>query len=384
MRTEAGGRGTGERRRLRDLGIAIGTLPTGPLNSITDVPGVRVGHTTIVEGEGPLKVGEGPVRTGVTAIHPHDGSVFSARVPAAIAVLNGAGEITGRSQVDETGLLDTPILLTNTFSIGAVHQAGVEWLSERESELGTEDFVVPVVAETFDGVLNDAAGQHVRREHVVAALDGATGGPVAEGNVGGGTGMVLFGFKGGIGTASRIVRVGDNPYTIGVLVQGNFGIAEDLLVEGVPVGQILENEMPPLPRRRHRAPGGDGSVIVVIATDAPLADRQLARLCRRGMLGLGRTGATARNFSGDLLLAFSNTRQNRLPRRIIDPLLTSVRLADERIDDLFQATIEATAEAVLNALTAAETMTGRDGITAPALPLDRLVDVMRDYGRIQA
>ncbi|MDP9472694.1 MAG: P1 family peptidase [Chloroflexota bacterium] len=384
MSTEAGRHGAGERRRLRDLGITVGTLPTGPLNAITDVPGVRVGHTTIVHGEGPLKVGQGPVRTGVTAIHPHEGSTFSARVPAAIAVLNGAGEITGRSQVDETGLLDTPILLTNTFSVGAVHQACVEWLSEREPGIGTEDFVVPVVAETFDGVLNDAAGQHVRREHVVAALNGATGGAVAEGNVGGGTGMVLFGFKGGIGTSSRRVAIGDGRYTVGVLVQGNFGIAEDLLVEGVPVGQIVEGEMPPLPRRRHRTPGGDGSVIVVIATDAPLADRQLGRLCRRGMLGLGRTGATARNFSGDLLLAFSNTPHNRLPCQISTPLLTSVRLADERIDDLFQATIEATAEAVLNALTAAETMTGRDGITAPALPLDRLVDVMRDYGRIQA
>ncbi len=384
MSTEAGRHGAGERRRLRDLGITVGTLPTGPLNAITDVTGVRVGHTTIVHGEGPLKVGQGPVRTGVTAIHPHEGSTFSARVPAAIAVLNGAGEITGRSQVDETGLLDTPILLTNTFSVGAVHQACVEWLSEREPGIGTEDFVVPVVAETFDGVLNDAAGQHVRREHVVAALNDATGGAVAEGNVGGGTGMVLFGFKGGIGTSSRRVAIGDNRYTVGVLVQGNFGIAEDLLVEGVPVGQIVEGEMPPLPRRRHRTPGGDGSVIVVIATDAPLADRQLGRLCRRGMLGLGRTGATARNFSGDLLLAFSNTPQNRLPRQISDPLLTSIRLADERIDDLFQATIEATAEAILNALTAAETMTGRDGITAPALPLDRLVDVMRDYGRIQA
>ncbi len=384
MSTEAGRHGAGERRRLRDLGITVGTLPTGPLNAITDVTGVRVGHTTIVHGEGPLKVGQGPVRTGVTAIHPHEGSTFSARVPAAIAVLNGAGEITGRSQVDETGLLDTPILLTNTFSVGAVHQACVEWLSEREPGIGTEDFVVPVVAETFDGVLNDAAGQHVRREHVVAALNDATGGAVAEGNVGGGTGMVLFGFKGGIGTSSRRVAIGDNRYTVGVLVQGNFGIAEDLLVEGVPVGQIVEGEMPPLPRRRHRTPGGDGSVIVVIATDAPLADRQLGRLCRRGMLGLGRTGATARNFSGDLLLAFSNTPQNRLPRQISDPLLTSIRLADERIDDLFQATIEATAEAILNALTAAETMTGRDGITVPALPLDRLVDVMRDYGRIQA
>lgn len=381
MRTGTGSPAAGERGRLRDLGITVGTLPTGPLNAITDVPGVRVGHATIVRGDGPLTVGEGPVRTGVTAIHPHEGSVFIERVPSAIAVLNGAGEITGRSQIDETGLLDTPILLTNTFSVGAAHQACVEWLSAQEPGLGTEEFVVPVVGETFDGLLNDAAGQHVQREHVVAALESAGGGPVAEGNVGGGTGMVLFGFKGGIGTSSRRVALGGADYTVGVLVQGNYGIAEDLRVEGVPVGQILEGEMPPLPRGHGRTPGGDGSVIVVIATDAPLADRQLGRLCRRGMLGLGRTGATARNFSGDLLLAFSNSPRSRVSRHISDPLLTSLRLADECIDDLFQATIEATAEAVLNALTAAETMTGRDGIVAPALPLDRLVDVMRDHGR---
>jgi D-aminopeptidase len=368
--------------RLRDLGITIGALPTGTYNAITDVPGVRVGHTTVIHSDGPLHVGEGPARTGVTAIHPHEGSVFQKMIPAAIAVLNGAGEITGRSQVDEYGLIETPILITNTLSVGAVHKGCVEWLTEHEPSLGTRDFVIPVVAETFDGFLNDVAGQHVTRAHVFAALDSATGGPVAEGNVGGGAGMMLFGFKGGAGTSSRIVPVGGRDYTIGVYVQGNFGRRENLLVDGVPVGLEITDVMPergaPLPEERR-----DGSIIVVIGTDAPLTDRQLGRLCRRGMLGLGRVGATATHGSGDLLIAFSNAPENRIDRFEERTLLMGSFLNDAHINDLFQATIEATAEAVLNALVAAETMTGRDGNTAHALPHDRLQAIMRKYGRHQ-
>jgi D-aminopeptidase len=369
--------------RLRDLGITIGTQPTGAYNAITDVPGVRVGHTTVVHGDGPLRVGEGPARTGVTAIHPHEGSVFQQMIPASIAILNGAGEITGRSQVDEYGLIETPILITNTLSVGAVHKGCVERLTEHEPSLGTRDFVIPVVAETFDGFLNDVAGQHVTSAHVFAALDGATGGPVAEGNVGGGTGMMLFGFKGGAGTSSRVVPVGGRDYTVGVYVQGNFGRRENLLVDGVPVGlEIIdltaERGTPPPEERR------DGSIIVVIGTDAPLTDRQLGRLCRRGMLGLGRVGATATHGSGDLLIAFSNTPENHIDRFEERALLTSTFLNDTRINDLFQATIEATAEAVLNALVAAETMTGRDGNTAHALPHDRLQTIMRKYGRLRS
>lgn len=367
--------------RLRDLGITIGTQPTGAYNAITDVPGVRVGHTTVVHGAGPLRVGEGPARTGVTAIHPHEDSVFQQMIPASIAILNGAGEITGRSQVDEYGLIETPILITNTLSVGAVHKACVEWLTEHEPSLGTRDFAIPVVAETFDGFLNDVAGQHVTREHVFAALDNATGGPVAEGNVGGGTGMMLFGFKGGAGTSSRVVPVGGRDYTVGVYVQGNFGRRENLLVDGVPVGLEItdltpERGAPPPEERR------DGSIIVVIGTDAPLTDRQLGRLCRRGMLGLGRVGATATHSSGDLLIAFSNAPENRIDRFEERALLTTTFLNDTQINDLFQATIEATAEAVLNALVAAETMTGRDGNTAHALPHDRLHAIMRKYGRL--
>jgi D-aminopeptidase len=366
------------RPRLRDLGVTIGTMPTGAWNAITDVPGVRVGHTTVIHGEGALRVGAGPARTGVTAIHPHEGSVFQRMIPASIAVLNGAGEITGRSQVDEYGLIETPILITNTLSVGAVHKACVEWLTKHEPSLSTRDFVIPVVAETFDGFLNDVAGQHVTAEHVFAALDNATSGPVTEGNVGGGTGMLLFRFKGGVGTSSRLVTVGGREYTVGVQVQGNFGRRETLLVDGVPVG--LEIGDLQLERGAERR---DGSIIVVIGTNAPLTDRQLGRLCRRGILGLGRVGATATHSSGDLLIAFSNAPENRVDRFEERTLLTSTFINDTQLNDLFQATIEATAEAVLNALVAAETMTGRDGNTAHALPHDRLRDIMRRYGRLR-
>ena len=366
------------RPRLRYLGIAIGAMAPGPLNAITDVPGVRVGHATVIRGEGPLRVGQGPARTGVTAIHPHEGSAFRSLVPAAIAVLNGAGEITGRSQVDEYGLLESPILITNTLSVGAVHRACVEWLIEREPTLGTQHFAIPVVAETFDGFLNDIAGQHVTREHVYAALDGATAGPMAEGNVGGGTGMLLFGFKGGIGTASRLVPHGERVYSLGVLVQGNFGAPQDLLVDGVPVGREIADLTPVV----GEAVGREGSVIVVIGTDAPLSDRQLARLCRRGMLGLSRVGSVAGHTSGDLLLAFANAPENRVDRLDESPLQSRVQANDSQLNPFFRATVEATAEAVLNAMVAAETMVGRGGNTAHALPHDRLREIMRAHGRL--
>lgn len=362
--------------RLRDYGIRIGRMSPGPWNAVTDVPGVRVGHTTLVSGTGPLVVGHGPVRTGVTAIIPHEGSIFQSMIPAAIAVLNGAGEITGRSQVDEYGLIETPILVTNTLSVGAVHQACVEWLTRREPSLGTGDFVIPVVAETFDGWLNDTAGQHVKREHVFAALDSAESGPVLEGNVGGGTGMTLYGFKGGVGTSSRVVAIDNTEYTVGVIVQGNYGRRRDLLIDGVPLSrELLDFELSPDPKK-------DGSIIVTIATNAPLSERQLARLCRRGMLGLGRIGAAARHTSGDLLIAFSNAPENRVPRENRPARQTLVYLDDEIIDDLFSATIEATAEAVLNAMVAADTMIGRDDHLVPAMPMDLVLPLMRAHGRV--
>ena len=378
------------RPRLRDLGITIGTEPTGPLNAITDVPGVRVGHTTVIHGEGALRVGAGPARTGVTAIHPHESSSFISTVPAAIAVLNGAGEITGRSQVDEWGILESPILITNTLSVGTVHRGAIDWLVAHEPTLGQQDFAIPVIAETYDGNLNDIAGQHVTIAHTLAALDGATSGPVAEGNVGGGTGMTLFGFKGGIGTSSRRVVLAGREYTVGVLVQGNFGRRPHLLVDGVPVGReitdFLPEQYPPVHPSDERK---EGSIIVVIATDAPLSDRQLDRLCRRGMLGIGRVGGIAGNSSGDLLLAFSNAPTVRVPRRaptdaagVVDPLLVTPRLYDGLLDPIFAATVDATTEAILNALVAAETMAGRDGNTVHALPHDRLRAIMQRYGRL--
>ncbi len=331
----------------------------------------------MIHGDGELQVGKGPARTSVTAIHPHEGSAFASLVPAAIEVLNGAGEMTGRSQVDEYGLLESPILLTNTLSVGAVHRACIEWLCRHEPTLGTQHFVIPVVAETFDGYLNDIAGQHVTAEHVWSALDGAQSGPVAEGNVGGATGMRLFGFKGGIGTASRVVTIAEEPYTIGVLVQANFGTPGDLIVAGVPVGQELTALTRAQPFATETA--RDGSVIVVITTDAPLSDRQLARICRRGMLGLSRAGGVGRNSSGDILITFSNHPANRVDRLAVEAVRTVRQLADTRIDELFVGTIEATEEAVLNALVAAETMTGRDGHTVEAISHDLLTAILRRH-----
>lgn len=369
--------------RFRDLGFVPWRLPPGPHNAITDVPGVRVGHTTLIAGDGPLRVGHGPVRTGVTAIHPHEDSAFRATVPAAVRILNGAGEITGRSQIDEYGALESPILLTNTLSVGAVHQAVTEWTCAREDL--TDDFVIPVVAETYDGFLNDIVGQHVRREHVFAALDGATGGPVTEGNVGGGTGMALYQFKGGVGTSSRVVEIGGASGTVGALVQANFGRRHLLRVGGVPVGQRLTEDLPlrgapaapPEPRR-------EGSIVVVLGTDWPLSDRQLGRLCIRGAMGLARTGSIAAHGSGDLFLAFSNAKSGRIPRRgpyvgptAVEPWLRGERLHDAQIDPLFEAVIEAVEEAILNALVAGRTLVGRDGNTLTGVPLDALATLLR-------
>jgi D-aminopeptidase len=371
--------GLSPKPRLRDLGISIGRLETGPLNAITDVPGVRVGQTTVIEGQ--------RIRTGVTVVHPHEGFAFREPVPAAIVVLNGAGEMTGRSQVDEYGILETPIAITNTLAVGAVHRAMVEWLCREAPDLGTDDFVIPVVAETFDGFLNDGSRQAIGREHVLAALDGATGGPVAEGAVGGGTGMLTFQFKGGIGTSSRLVTIGTRRYTVGVLVQSNFGRREDMLIDGVRVGLEIGDLMP--------EPGGaaepkkDGSIIVVVATDAPFSERQLRRLGTRAMLGIGSTGGLGRHSSGDIIIAFSNATANRLHRDSRqngvpeeDEVLRREQLNDKLIDSFFQAVVEATGESIVNAMVAAPSVTGRNGNRVHALPHDRLTEIMRRYGRI--
>ena len=367
------------RPRARDLGIRIGRLEPGPHNAITDVPGVRVGHTTLISGEGALRPGAGPIRTGVTVIVPHGGNVWMEPIFAGSHRLNGNGELTGLEWIREAGLLAGPIGLTNTHSVGVVHDALIE--AAVRSEPPENDFwSLPVVGETYDGALNDMNGFHVRPEHVHAALAAATDGRVAEGNVGGGTGMICHEFKGGIGTSSR--RAGD--WTLGVLVQANYGRRALLRVDGVPVGAAIgKDEVPSAwdqvdSLAARQGPEG-GSIIAIIGTDAPLLPHQCERVAQRVSLGLGRLGSIASNSSGDLFLAFATGNRG------LDATGTTLAVrmvADSAIDPLFEATVEATEEAVVNAMLAAETMTGRDGITAHALNADRLVAVMRANGRL--
>jgi len=355
-------------KRARDWGIPFEGAP-GELNAITDVAGVEVGHSTIIKGSGRLNIGKGPVRTGVTAILP-TGRDYRP-VFASHASLNGNGELTGTAWIDESGFLEEPILLTNTHSVGAVYEASIHWRRERsfhgsDSETGWAS--LPVVGETWDGRLNDIHGHHVKRKHVFEALDGAQNGPVAEGNVGGGTGMVCHRFKSGIGTASRITKSG---YTLGALVQANYGRREDLTIAGVRVGLKLTDQMPEYDRSNATAEGN--SILVVIATDAPLLPHQLKRLCQRVPLGIGRTGGYGANSSGDFFLAFSTaeieTTDNVELRRV-------TMLSNQAIDQLFLATVQATEEAILNALVAAETMEGINGNIVHALPMERVMEML--------
>jgi D-aminopeptidase len=358
--------------RARDLGIRIGTADTGPANAITDVTGVRVGHATIIRGDGPLRAGEGPVRTGVTVIKPHEGSIQDEPLYAGFHWLNGNGELTGTAWIHDGGMLTTPIGLTNTHSVGVVRDALID-LDRRGG--GRTAWGLPVVGETWDGILNDIDGQHVTAAHVREAYDSAAGGAVAEGNAGGGTGMICHGFKGGVGTASRVV---DGGWTVGVLLQANHGRRERLSVDGVPVR--IEDVPRPAP------PGfdGAGSVIVIVATDAPLLPHQCRRLAQRAGLGIARTGGAGENSSGDGFLAFSTANRGRLPSDAVGtepPRVLQVEaLADAYLDPLFHGVIEATEEAVVNALLAAETMTGRDGVTAYALDPDRLLGFLTRAG----
>jgi D-aminopeptidase len=375
--------------RVRDLGITIGRGTPGQNNAITDVAGVLVGHTTLIEGEGALRVGEGPVRTGVTVVVP--GPDPSVRYFAGSHSLNGNGEMTGLEWIREAGQLGGAIGLTNTHSVGAVHDALIG------ASLGTEGldeswWFLPVVGEIFDGDMNDINGFHVRVEHVRAALDAAAGGPVAEGNVGGGTGAISFEFKGGIGTASRVIEERDGGFTVGALVQTNFGYREWLRVDGVPVGEVINDDVIPSAygERRHASPGGrygdrqpppgSGSIIVVLATDAPLLPHQCERLAERAGLGLARAGSIGGHTSGELFICFA-TGNKLTAHGGTGPALSVRMLDDDYIDPLFMATIESTEEAVINALVAAETMTGRDDHTAHALPHDLLMDAMARYGR---
>jgi D-aminopeptidase len=364
--------------RVRDLGIVIGDMETGPRNSITDVLGVRVGHTTLVQGEGPLEVGKGPVRTGVTVIVPHE-RVGTAVVFAGAHRLNGNGELTGLEWIRESGLLSSPVAITNTHSVGVVRDALIAYQVRSRSAQETW-WSLPVVGETWDGVLNDVNGQHVEPEHVWQALEEATDGVVVEGNVGGGTGMICHGFKGGIGTSSRILPALGG-YTVGVLVQANHGRRARLSVNGVPVGREITPEDVPLPRPT--APPGAGSIIVVIGTDAPLLPHQCERVAQRAGLGVARVGGAGEHSSGDLFLAFStgNAPSEIETSRQGASIVRLEALSDDHITDLFYAVIETTEEAIVNALLSAETMTGRDGHTAHALDPERLVEIMRRYGR---
>ena len=356
------------RQRARDLGITIGNYTPGPFNAITDVPGVKVGHQTLISGDGALKPGQGPVRTGVTVIIPRD-DVWHKKVAAGSFVLNGTGEMTGLAWLAESGFLEYPIALTNTLNVPRVANGVMSWMIKQYPAIGIEDdTLTPVVAECDDGRLNDIQGRHVSEQDVMAALDGAAGGPVQEGTVGAGTGMVSYGFKGGIGTASRRLLEKEGGFTVGVLVNANHGRKPELVVGGVPVGKLYEA---PTAAAEVLSPGqSEGSIIIVIATDAPLDGRQLTRLAKRASLGLARTGSTARHGSGDFMLAFSTA--NVIPHYPQASTYTLTHLADTHLNPLITATVEATEEAILNALTMATTVVGRDGHRVEAIDLDRI------------
>ena len=373
--------------RYRDLGLTVGQMSPGPLNAITDVEPVRVGVTTLIEGEGALHVGEGPVRTGVTVIVPHDG-IGREVLFAGCHRLNGNGELTGLEWIREAGMLTTPVAITNTHSVGVVRDALVAAeMSQRED--ANAYWSLPVVGETYDGTLNDMDGFHVKPEHVMAALDAAASGPVPEGNVGGGTGMICHEFKGGTGTASRRLPAEAGGWTVGALVQANYGTRERLTVDGVPVGRELNTDVIASPFDDSLPGGvvtqpGSGSIIVILATDAPLLSHQCERIAQRAGLGIARVGGAGEPSSGDIFLAFSTANRGKLTsykhgddRRAFDITM----LPDAALGDLFWAAIEATEEAILNALIGAQTMTGRDGITVNALDHAQLVDVMGRYGR---
>lgn len=357
--------------RARDLGIPFDGAP-GPLNAITDVAGVEVGHSTIIRGEGKLEVGKGPVRTGVTALFPR-GRASLDNSFAGWFSLNGNGEMTGTAWVKESGFLEGPVMLTNTHSVGVVRDGVIAWRVKRAGpDASGYWWSLPVVAETWDGDLNDINGFHVKEEHVFEAIEGSRGGVVPEGGVGGGTGMICYDFKGGIGTASRKLSVEDGGYMLGVLVQCNCGIKDELLIAGIPVGRELESS-------GVRAKDS-GSIIIIVATDAPVLPHQLERLARRASMGLARTGSVSGNGSGDLFLAFSTANPGVSGH---DKPVPVSMLGNDFIDPLFTATVEATEEAIVNAMVAGETMTGVDGKRVDGLPHDAVRSVLRRHQRLK-
>lgn len=363
--------------RARDLGIPLEGTP-GTFNAITDVAGVLVGHTTLISGDGPLVVGQGPVRTGATVVLPK-GKTYDP-VFAATYSLNGNGEMTGTIWIEESGLLESPIGITNTHSVGVMRDAMIEWQIKHKlyDELAPNIYwSLPVVAETYDGVLNDINGFHVKKEHVFAALDNASSNAIEEGCVGGGTGMNCYEFKGGIGSSSRVTTIAEKGYTVGVLVQANFGDREQLTVAGIPVGREFQ-DIPKLSDLLGMSPD-TGSIIVIVATDAPLLPHQLKRLARRVPLGMARTGTTGGHYSGDIFLVFSTANSDAAKRNGVQKL---EMLSNDEMEDLFTATVQAVEEAILNALVAATTMTGIHGRTSHALPHDRLRALLKNHHRL--
>ena len=372
----------GQKPRARDLGVPFSGT-TGKFNAITDVKGVEVGYSTLIEGEGENNVGEGPIRTGVTAIFPRGKAKKFSPVYANWYSLNGNGEMTGTTWVTESGFLETPIMITNTNSVGVVRDAVLKWYVYTDW-YGGEDwwYTYPVVAETYDGFLNDIYGFHVKEENVLEAIKNSSSGQIAEGNVGGGTGMMCLGFKGGTGTASRVLKIKDSTYTIGVLVQSNFGSKKNLSIAGVPVGIELKDTLnykfnaPPKSRRQE----GDGSIIVVLATDAPLLPHQLKRISQRIPLGIGVVGGRGSNGSGDIFLAFSTANENAFNR---DETATVISMPNDKMTPLFEATAQAVEEAIINAMIAAETMEGINSNKAYALPHDLLIKTLKKYNRLK-
>ncbi len=372
----------GQKPRARDLGVPfVGT--TGEFNAITDVKGVEVGYSTIISGRGENILGKGPIRTGVTAIFPRGKAKKFSPVYANWYSLNGNGEMTGTTWVTESGFLETPIMITNTNSVGVVRDAVLKWFVDTDWYNG-EDlwYTYPVVAETYDGFLNDIYGFHVKEENVLEAIRNASSGKIAEGNVGGGTGMMCLGFKGGTGTSSRVINIKDSTYTVGAIVQSNFGAKRNLTIAGVPVGMELIDTLnyvyngPPKSKRQE----GDGSIIVIVATDAPLLPHQLKRIAQRITLGIGIVGGRGSNGSGDIFLAFSTANENAYNR---DETTTVRTVSNDQLTPVFEATVQAVEEAIINAMVAAETMEGINGNKAYALPHDLLIEVLKKYNRIK-
>lgn len=369
-----------QKPRARDLGVQFEGVP-GKFNAITDVKGVEVGHSTIISGSGKNIIGKGPVRTGVTAIFPR-GKKFNP-VYANWYSLNGNGEMTGTTWITESGFLETPIMITNTNSVGVVRDAVLKWFVDT-NWYGNDDwwYTYPVVGETYDGFLNDIYGFHVQEQHVYEAINNASPGPVTEGNVGGGTGMLTLGFKGGIGTASRRVKINNKTYTIGALVQSNFGSKRNLTISGVPVGKELKDTLnvvfnaPPSNKRQE----GDGSIIVIVATDAPLLPHQLKRITHRIPIGIGVVGGRGSNGSGDIFLAFSTANPRAFDRKNERSIKS---FPNDKITPLFEATVQTVEESIINAMIAAETMEGVNNNKAYALPHDTLIEVLKKYNRLK-